>query len=171
MQHYCTPFPILNQSLVPCPVLSVASWPAYRFLRRQVWWSGTPISLRTFHSLWYTQRFYNSQQSRCFSEISLLSPWSNKCWQFNSSASLKSKFYIWIFSVHVLLKSSFKEFEHNLTNMQNEHNCMVGWTFFDIAFLWDWNENWPFPLLFLWPLLSFPNLLACWVQHLHSIIF
>ena len=35
------------------------------------------------------------------------------------------------------------------------------WTFFGIAFLWDWNENWPFPVL--WPLLSFPNLLAYWV--------
>ena len=34
----------------------------------------------------------------------------------------------------------------------------VVWTFFGIAFLWDWNENWPFPVL--WPLLSFPNLLA-----------
>ena len=43
------------------------------------------------------------------------------------------------------------------------------WTFFDIVFLWDWNENWPFPVL--WPLLSFPNLLAYWVQHFHSIIF
>ena len=40
---------------------------------------------------------------------------------------------------------------------------------FVIPFLWDWNENWPFPVL--WPLLSFPNLLAYWVQHLHSIIF
>ena len=37
------------------------------------------------------------------------------------------------------------------------------------CFLWDWNENWPFPVL--WPLLSFPNLLAYWVQHFHSIIF
>ena len=31
-----TPFPILNQSVVPCPVLTVPSWPTYRFLRRQV---------------------------------------------------------------------------------------------------------------------------------------
>ena len=29
-----TPFPSLNQSIVPCPVPTVASWPAYRFLRR-----------------------------------------------------------------------------------------------------------------------------------------
>ena len=33
---WCNPFPIWNQSIVPCPVLTVASWPAYRFLRRQV---------------------------------------------------------------------------------------------------------------------------------------
>ena len=40
---------------------------------------------------------------------------------------------------------------------------------FGIALLWDWNENWPF--LVLWPLLSFPNLLAYWVQHFNSISF
>ena len=37
-------------------------------------------------------------------------------------------------------------------------NCVVVWVFFGLAFLRDWNENWPFPVL--WPLLSFPNLLA-----------
>ena len=45
---WCNPFPIWNQSIVPCPVLTVASWPAYRFLRRQVRLSGIPISLRIF---------------------------------------------------------------------------------------------------------------------------
>ena len=50
--HPChTPFLIWNQSIVPCPVLTVASCPAYRFLRRQVRWSAIPISLRDFHSL------------------------------------------------------------------------------------------------------------------------
>ena len=34
IQPLCTPFPIWNQSVVPCPVLTVASWPAYRFLKR-----------------------------------------------------------------------------------------------------------------------------------------
>ena len=43
---------------------------------------------------------------------------------------------------------------------------MVVWAFFGIAFLWEWNENWPFP--FLWPLPSFPNVLAYWVQQFHS---
>ena len=42
IQPWRTPFPIWNQSVVPCPVLTVASWRAYRFLRRQgqvVWCS------------------------------------------------------------------------------------------------------------------------------------
>ena len=37
-------FANLNQSVVSCPVLTVASSLAYRFLRRQVRWSGIPIS-------------------------------------------------------------------------------------------------------------------------------
>ena len=56
IQPWHTPFPIWDQSVVPCPVLTVASWPAYRFLKRQVKWSGVPISFRIFHSLlWSTQ--------------------------------------------------------------------------------------------------------------------
>ena len=79
-------FPIWNQSVVPRPVLTVASWPAYRFLKRQVRPSGIPISSRTFHSLlWSTQRLQHSQwsRSRCFSGISLLFLWVNKDWQFD----------------------------------------------------------------------------------------
>ena len=53
--HWHIPFSIWNQSVVPCPVLTVASWPAYRFLMRQVRWPGIPISWRIFHSLsWST---------------------------------------------------------------------------------------------------------------------
>ena len=51
IQPWRTPFPIWNQSIVPRPVLTVASWPAYRFLKRQVRWSGIPFSFRIFHSL------------------------------------------------------------------------------------------------------------------------
>ena len=44
----CTPFPIWNQSIAPCPVVTVASWPPYRFHRWPVRWSGIPISFRNF---------------------------------------------------------------------------------------------------------------------------
>ena len=42
-----------------------------------------------------------------------------------SSAFSKPSLYIWKFLVHVLLKSSLKDFEHNLTNVGNECNCLV----------------------------------------------
>ena len=48
IQPWCSPFPILNQFFVPCLVLTVASWLAYRFLRRKVRWSGIPIYLKIF---------------------------------------------------------------------------------------------------------------------------
>ena len=38
IQTWRTLFPVWNQSVVPCPVLTVTSWPAYRFLRKQVRW-------------------------------------------------------------------------------------------------------------------------------------
>ena len=73
-----------------------------------------------------------------------------------SSAFPKSSLYIWAFSVHTLLMPSLKDFEHNLASMWNECKCAVVLTFFGIILLWDWNEEWPFPVL--WPLLTFPNL-------------
>ena len=86
-----------------------------------------------------------------------------------SSAFSKSNLNIWKFSVHVLLKPGLENFEHYFARVWYENNCAVIWTFFGIVFLWDWSENWHFPVL--WPLLSFPNMLAYWVQHFHSIIF
>ena len=81
----------------------------------------------------------------------------------------KSTLYIWTFSVHILLKPNLQDFEHYLARTWNECNFLAVWTFFGSALLWDWNENWPFPVL--WPLLSFPNLLAYWVKQFNSIIF
>ena len=86
-----------------------------------------------------------------------------------SSAFSKTGLNIWKFSVHILLKPGLENFEHYFTRMWDECNCAVVWAFFGIAFLRDWNENWPFPVP--WPLLSFPNVLAYWVQHFNSIIF
>ena len=82
-----------------------------------------------------------------------------------SSAFSKSSLNIWKFMVHVLLKPGLENFEIYFTSVWDECNCAIVWAFFRIAFLWDWNENWPFPVL--WPLLSFPRwgyTWAGWIQ-------
>ena len=84
IQPWHIPFPIWNQSIISCLVLTVASWPTCRFLRRQVGLSGT-LSLRIFHSDPHSQRLWRNQRGRirCFSAIFLLFRWSNRCWQFD----------------------------------------------------------------------------------------
>ena len=59
--------------------------------------------------------------------------------------------------VHVLLQPGLENFEHYFASVWDECNCAVVWAFFGITFLWDWNEDRPFPVL--WPLLSFQ---ICW---------
>ena len=131
-----------NSEPVCCsmPVLTVAkSCSAYRLLRRQIRWSGIPISLRIFHSLLWSTEKIHSQWSRCFSGILLLflCPVDVGNLISGSSPFSKSSLYIWKFLVQVLLKPSLKEFEHYLVSRWNEHNCMVVWTFFGIALPWD----------------------------------
>ena len=74
---------------------------------------------------------------------------------------------IWKFMVHILLKPGLENFDHYFASMWDECNCAVVWTFFGIALLWDWNENWHFPVL--WPLLSLPN--SAWKFCLARAIF
>ena len=158
IQPWHTPFPIWNQFVVPCPVLTVASWPAYRYLRRQVRWSGVSISLRIF-------KFVVIHTIKCFSIVSeaevddflefsffFYDPINVGNLISGSSAFSKTSLNIWEFLVHVLLKPSLENFEHYFASMWDECNYAVVWTFFGTALLI--NENWPFPVL--WPLLSFP---------------
>ena len=56
----------------------------------------------------------------------------------------KTNLNIWKFTVHILLKPGLENVEHYFTSVWDECNCAVVWAFFGIAFLWDWNENWPF---------------------------
>ena len=169
-------FPYLELVCFKCPFLTVASWPAYRFLRRQVRWSGIPISWRIVHSvLWSTHSkafgIVNKAEVDVFLELSHFfdDPMDVGNLISGSSAFSKTSLNIWKFTVHVLLKPGSENFEHYFTSVWDECNCAVVWAFFGIAFFWDWNENWPFPVL--WPLLSFLNLSACWGQNFHSIIF
>ena len=83
-----------------------------------------------------------------------------------SSAFSKSRcMYIWKFTVHLLLKPGLENFQYYFARVWDEWNCAVVWTVFGIALLWDWDENWPF--LVLWSMLSFPN----WVEDFNGIIF
>ena len=50
--------------------------------------------------------------------------------------------------------------------MGDECNCPTVWTFFSTALLGNWDENWPFPVL--WPRLGLADLLTYWVQHLRA---
>ena len=74
-----------------------------------------------------------------------------------SSAFSKTSLNIWKFTVHVLLKPGLENFKHYFTSMWDKCNCVVVWAFFGIAFLRDWNENQPFPVL--WPPWIFQ---ICW---------
>ena len=57
----------------------------------------------------------------------------------------KSSLNIWKFSVHILLNAGLEKFEYCFSNMWNDGSYAVVWTIFGIAFLCNWNENWPFP--------------------------
>ena len=84
-----------------------------------------------------------------------------------SSAFSKSSLNIWKFPVHTLLKPGLEKFEHYFASVWEECSCVVVWAFFGIAFLWDWNENWPFPVL--WPLLfsTFAGILSAALSQHH----
>ena len=154
IQPWCTPFPIWTSlfSSVPFLVLTIASWPAYIFLRRQVRWSGIPpdggthqvmgvtISLRIFHSLlWSTKsRVWHSQlsRSRCFSVTPLIfhDPMDTGNLIAGSSAFSKFSLNIWKFTAHELLKPGLENFEHYFTSMWDEWNCAVVWSFLALSF-------------------------------------
>ena len=56
IQPWCTPFRIWNQSVVPCPVLTVVSWPGNKVSQEAGKVSGISISWRILNSLlWSTQ--------------------------------------------------------------------------------------------------------------------
>ena len=158
IQPWHTLFPIMKQSIVPCSVLNVASWPAYRFLRWQVRWSGIPISFRIFQFVViHTVKVFGTVSKAevdIFLELCCFFDDTMGVCNFisGSSAFSKSSLSIWKFMVLILLKPGLENFEHYFTSMWDKCNCMVAWIFFGIVFLWDWNEKW-----------LFPGLGHCWV--------
>ena len=165
LQPWCTPFPIWNQTIVPWPVLTIASWPAYRFLRRQVRWSGIPISWKNFPQfvVMHTVKGFSidgEAELDVFLEFSCFfyDPTNVGNLISGSSSFSKPSFIIWKFLVRIMLKPSMQDFKHDLTSMGDECNCPMLRTFFGTTLLGNWDEDWPFPVL--WPLLGLPDLLT-----------
>ena len=152
IQPWRIPSLIWNQSVFPCSVLTVAPWPAYRFLKRQVRWSGIPISFRIFQFvvIHIVKGFgiVNKAEKDVFLEFSCFfdDPVDVGNLISCSSAFSKTSLNIWKFMVYVLFKPALENFEH-FTCVWDECNHAVVWAFFGIAFLWHWNENWPFSSL------------------------
>ena len=111
IQPLCTPFLIWNQSVVPCSVLTVASWPAYRYLRMQVRCSGIAISVSFLQFVViHTAKGFcmvNKAEVGIFLEFScfIYDLTDNANLISASSAFPKSSLNIWKFIVHVLLKT------------------------------------------------------------------
>ena len=175
IQPWRTPFPIWNQSVIPCLVqlLLLDLNTDSQEEGQVVWYSHLFQNFPHFAVIHTVKGFgvVNEAKVDVFLELSCFFRWSSRCWQSDliPLPFLNPAWASGSFTVHILLKPNLENFEHYFASMWNECNCAVVWAFFGMAFLWDWNENWPFPVL--WPLLSFPNLLAYWVQHFHSIIF
>ena len=174
IQYWCT-FSIWNQSVVPCLILTAASWPAYRFLRRHVkvvWYSHLLKNFPHFVVIHRVKGFsvVNKAEVDVFLELSCFfyGPTDVGSLNSGSSAFSKSSLNIWNFSVHILLKPHLENFEHYFASMWDECNCAVVWAFLALPFF---RIGMKTDLFVLWPLLSFLNLLAYWVQHLDSIIF
>ena len=136
LQEEGWPFPIWNKFVVSCPVLTVASWPAYGFLRRQVKWSCIPISSRIFQFVViHTVKIFgivNKAEVDGFPELSCFfdDPADVGNLISGSSAFSKSSLNICKFMVHVLLNHGLENFEHYFASAWDECNFAVVWMFF-----------------------------------------
>ena len=131
MQPWCTPFPIWNQSVVPCPVLTVASWPAYRFLKRQVWYSHLFQNFPQFIVIHTVKGFgiINKAEVDVFLECSCFfdDPMDVGNLISGSCAFSKSSLNIWKLTVHILLKPGWENLEHYFASVWDECNCAIVW--------------------------------------------
>ena len=140
IQPWCTPFPIWNHSIFPCPILTVASWTAHRFLKRQFRWSGMPIAWRIFKFVViHTLKGFgvvNKAEVDVFLEYSCFfdDPADVGSLISGSSAFSESNLNIWRFLVRILLNRHLENFEHYFTSMWDDCNCVVVWAFLALPF-------------------------------------
>ena len=141
MQPSCTPFPIRNQSVVPCPSSNCC------FL------TYIQVSQEAGQVVWYVHLFQNFPQFivihtgkglgivnkaeiNVFLELSCFfddaADVSNLI--SGSSAFSKTSLNIWKFTVHVLLKPGLENFKHYFTSVWDECNCAVVWAFIKLRY-------------------------------------
>ena len=155
-------FPNLEPVCCFIAVLTVASWPTYTFQEAQkVVWDSHLLKNFPVCCDPHSQNVVNEVDAfwnfLAFSMIQQMLPiWSLVPLPFLNlgCTSGSPQFTYYLSLIWRILNSS-------LLACEMSANGGVVWTFFGIALLWDWNENWPFPVLC--PLLGFPNLLPDWV--------
>ena len=132
MRPYSTPF---HFDPVHCSMSSSTCYflTHIEVSQETVRWSGSLSSLRIFHSLLWSKDFstVNEAEVDVFLEFPCFLYDLTNVGQLisGSSAFSKPRMYIWKSLVHVLLKSSLKDFEYYPSSMWNDCNCRVVWTF------------------------------------------
>ena len=109
-----------------------------------------------FFFSWNSLAFFMFQRMLAIGSLVPL-PFLNPPWTSGSSWFV----YYWNLA-GTILSISLVACEMSAIVWYSEHSLAL-------PFFGGWNEKWPFPVL--WPLLSFPNLLAYSVQHFNGIIF
>ena len=132
IQPWRTPFPIWNQSVVPCPVLTVASWPALQISQEAgqvVWYSHLFKNFPHFVVIHTVKGFdiVNKAEIDVFLELSCFfdDPTDVGNLISGSSAFSKTSLNFWKFIVHVLLKPGLENFEHYFPRVWDECNCAL----------------------------------------------
>ena len=126
IQPWSTPFPILNHSTVPGLVLTVDSWTAFRFHRRQIRLSGIPL-LKNFPKFVV---IHTVKGFSIFNEAQIDNFLEFYCFFYDAmdvgnlisipSVFSKSILNIWKFLVHI---PRLENFEYYFASMWNKCKC------------------------------------------------
>ena len=164
----------IKSSIAPCQVLTVGFWPAYRFHRRQVRWSGIPISLRIFQFvvIHMVKSFSVVNEAEvgffCSSLAFSVTQWMLTIWSLvplpflNPAWTSGSSWFTYCWSLS-------EEFSTLLCYcvrwVQLCSSVSILWQCLSLGLEWKLTISSPVATP------EFPNLLVYWVQHFHSIIF